>query len=69
MKTDLLLSDELYNESAIRQAIADYAQLCKVSYMHTAQYYVLVFQRCKYDKALTISEFCNYVLDLMNCKE
>lgn len=69
MKTDVLLHEEIYAASAIQQAVADYTQLAKITIKRGISHYALSFHHCKYDKEQTICEFCNYVLDLMNCKE
>ena len=69
MKRILKLNKELYTSSSIDRAIIDYSGLAKIKAAEDYMYYYISFHRCKYDVEKTVSEFCNYLIDLQNCKE
>lgn len=60
----LFLSRLLYKEECIRKAIIDYQNLTTISLIKENQYFVCVFEKCKYNIDLTVHEFENYLISL-----
>lgn len=60
----LFLNKSLFREEFIKAAIFDYKKLASISLLNKDQYYVCLFNSCKYDYELTIHEFENYVIGL-----
>lgn len=69
MKRILKLNKELYSLNSLNHAVADYSGLAKIRVSEENGYYAVSFSRCKYDTEKTVSEFCNYLIDIQNCKE
>ncbi len=66
MNNTLNLSKEIYTQSKIEKAIKDYQSLCEIELEENVKYFSCIFNNCKYSMDLTINEFENYVIDLMN---
>ncbi len=69
MKHDLRLNSQIYSSGCIDRAIKDYSEISKIKAHEKDGYWLLSFSRCKYDIETTVSEFCNYLIDIENCKE
>lgn len=63
-KNTLLVSSEIFSEDVLRSAIQAYCGLAKIHVERAAENWVLTFQNCQYDTALTAHEFFNYLIDL-----
>lgn len=68
-RNEIFLNKEIYDYSAIKAATQGYKQLARIQVDETRSYYVCGFSHCKYGITRTIREFCNYVIDIMNCKQ
>lgn len=58
----------IYTYETIRQAIKDYKELAFIVPTRLQNSTVCNFMMTKYDEELTIKEFGNYLIDLMNSK-
>ena len=67
-KNNILLNKDIYDLTAIKSAIASYSSLARICVEDAPHYYLCQFSHCKYDSARTAQEFCDYVIDLMNCR-
>ena len=67
-KNNVSLNKDIYDLTAIKSAMANYAALAHIKVEDASDYYLCRFSHCKYDSTRTIQEFCNYVIDLMNCR-
>lgn len=66
--SELLLNKEIYPIDAIAIAQRRYGALAKVRYGENNDYHILIFEKCYYDKELTMKEYENYVINLMVSK-
>ena len=62
----LILDKDIFAYKAINSAISDYSELAKISFTSEEGSYYLKFINCIYDVTLTIHEFENYLIGLMN---
>lgn len=63
-KNELLVSSEIFSEDLLQTAIQAYRELAQVHVERVADHWVLTFQDCQYDTALTKHEFFNYLINL-----
>lgn len=63
-KNELLVSSEIFSEDLLQTAIQAYCELAQIHVEHVADYWMLTFQDCQYDTALTKHEFFNYLINL-----
>ena len=63
-KNELLVSSEIFSEDLLQTAIQAYRELAQIHVERVADHWVLTFQDCQYDTALTKHEFFNYLIDL-----
>ena len=63
-KNELLVSSEIFSEDLLQTAIQAYRELAQIHVKRAADHWVLTFQDCQYDTALTKHEFFNYLIDL-----
>ena len=63
---DLSIDSEIYSDSTIAKAIADYKNLAKISISHIGGKIRLNFTDCKFNGLITIKEFENYLIGLEN---
>ena len=63
-KNELLVSSEIFSEDLLQTAIQAYRELAQIHVEHVADHWVLTFQDCQYDTALTKHEFFNYLINL-----
>ena len=70
MKADkrLLLNKELYEKDIILLAVKQYSRLAVVKINDQGIYWECKFLKCKYDAEVTIREFENYAIDLINVR-
>lgn len=66
MSTKISLSKEIYPVQTIERAIADYAALASVETYEENGRVTCCFSQCRYDEELTVNEFLNYLVDLLN---
>lgn len=66
MKNRLSLSKEIYRIDNIKKAVDDYQKLASIVISEDENYFYCVFEETIYDVNLTINEFENYVIGLMN---
>ena len=63
--SDLFLNKKVYSLEMINKASYDYKELAEITYRNNEPYHILSFKNCRYDEALTVKEYENYVIDLM----
>ena len=63
---ELALHTEIYSEDKINQVQAVYREYAIITKSLVGQYWILKFDNCRYDEALTIKEFENYLIGLEN---
>ena len=63
-KNELLVSSEIFSENVLQAAVQAYGELAKIHVEQAVENWVLTFQNCQYDMALTKHEFFNYLIDL-----
>ena len=63
-KNELLVSSEIFSEDLLQTAIQAYRELAQIHIERVADHWVLTFQDCQYDTALTKHEFFNYLINL-----
>lgn len=63
-KNELLVSSEIFSENLLQTAIQAYRELAQIHVERVADHWVLTFQDCQYDTALTKHEFFNYLINL-----
>ena len=63
-KNELLVSSEFFSEDLLQTAIQAYRELAQIHVERAADHWVLTFQDCQYDTALTKHEFFNYLINL-----
>ena len=63
-KNELLVSSEIFSEDLLQTAIQAYRELAQIHVERVADHWVLTFQDCQYDIALTKHEFFNYLINL-----
>lgn len=63
-KNELLVSSEIFSEDLLQTAIQAYRELAQIHVERVADHWVLIFQDCQYDTALTKHEFFNYLINL-----
>ena len=67
--TDTLkLSKDVYSSKAIYETIKAFQKIATIECTESEQYYICKFFRCHYETSLTMNEFGNYLIDLMNTK-
>ena len=66
MSKRILLNNEIYPAWTIAQAVADYAALATVATYAESGQTICCFDQCRYDEELTVNEFLNYLVDLLN---
>jgi hypothetical protein len=59
---------QFYEDSDLRHAIADYSSLSKISIFEEEAGWRCEFENCRYDLEITMGEFCNYLISLMNSR-
>lgn len=59
----------IYSETALLKAIADYKEICTIRFNKADGYMICKFSDCRYELSVTINEFSNYVIDLMNMND
>lgn len=64
----LKLNKEIYQLGVIKQAIKDFKALAQISVEDSGAYWICNFFGCERDEHQTISEFENYLIDLLNCR-
>lgn len=64
----LKLNKQIYDAAAVENAINAYRQLAAITLSEDAAHWCCTFRDCVYSESLTVSEFENYVIDLMNSK-
>ena len=63
-KNELLVSSEIFSEDLLQTAIQAYCELAQIHVERVTDHWVLTFQGCQYDTALTKHEFFNYLINL-----
>lgn len=64
----LKMNKQIFDVGLIETAVRAYTNLATIILSENSEYWICSFSDCKYSEALTVSEFENYVIDLMNCK-
>lgn len=50
----------------VARAIADYVALATIETYEEKERIICCFSQCRYDEELTVNEFLNYLVDLLN---
>lgn len=64
--TELRFHKEIYAGWALQSAVAAYGALATITIRDDDEYHICQFDRCRYEEKLTVKEFQNYLIDLMN---
>lgn len=64
----LKLNKDIYSNKAITETIKAFQKLATIELAESEQYYICKFSQCRYEKTITMNEFGNYLIDLMNTK-
>lgn len=64
----LKLNAEIFEEHVVLEAVKAYTALASITVSLEDGYYVCTMNRCLYDEDLTVCEFENYAIDLMNSR-
>lgn len=64
--SELLLRKSIFDINSINKAKNSFKELCSISIKETEKYFVCSFSSCVYDDCITVSEFENYIIDLIN---
>ena len=65
---ELYLNKLIYNKSSILQAQNAYRNICTIFINENADYWICEFQNCKYEEVITIKEFENFLIDILNTR-
>ena len=68
-RNKIAFNKEIYDFVAIKAAAEEYKSLAHVHVEETHDYYICAFTKCKHGSTRTIREFCNYIVDMMNCRQ
>ncbi len=63
------LCKEIFSIKYIERAINDFSGLCNIYIKESDNMFLCTFDYCICDEALTIKEFENHIIELMNSKE
>ena len=63
---ELKLHSNIYSMIQVEKAAKAYRDICQIKINKNGNYIICEFTNCFYDKNETISEFKNYIIDLMN---
>lgn len=63
-----IFDTDIYEKQAIEQSIVDFKNICRIETEINNNQMTCSFFDCEYDVEITIKEFSNYVIDLMNSK-
>ncbi len=66
MSRQISLNRNIYPDWAVARAAADYQALASIKITADGGYLLCSFRNCKYDEALTVREFLNYLVNLLN---
>lgn len=64
--TKVKLHKDIYPLWAVKKGISDYAALATITDEDAGEHYVCRFEKCRYEEALTVNEFLNYLIDVVN---
>ena len=64
----LKLNKEIYQLGFIKQATNAFKALAQITIEDNGAYWICSFFDCERDEQQTISEFENYLIDLLNCQ-
>ena len=62
------LNKGIYSEKAITETIRAFSHLAEIELNDSDDYYICRFRQCRYESTLTMDEFGNYLIDLLNTK-
>lgn len=66
MKVDVMLHSTIYDVSTVQKAIKAYKSFANIEFDRQNDYILCSVSDCVYDKEITIKEFLNYLIDLLN---
>lgn len=66
MNKKISLSKQIYPAQMVARAIADYVALATIETYEEKERIICCFSQCRYDEELTVNEFLNYLVDLLN---
>lgn len=65
----LYMNKSIYEIKFIRNAIKDYANIANIDILESDTYFEIIFRESIFDMSVTIKEFENYIISIMNSKE
>jgi len=63
-----LFNKQIYDSECLRKAAEDFSTIAEISLQDNDKNWICIFSRCLNNDELTVKEYSNYVLDLMNNK-
>lgn len=69
MKEILKLNKNIYSYEDIIDSVNEYKSVADVNVSDDSEYFICIFENCRYDTQETLNEFENYVIRLSNIKE
>ena len=66
MNNTLTLNRDIYDIYSINNAIRAYTNFAEVKCSETNEYWICTFKNCRYDASLTMMEFENYLIGILN---
>ncbi len=63
-----MLNKDLYDKAVILSAIQQYHELALIQVHEKGNHWECIFSDCKYDIQITMKEFENYVINIINAR-
>lgn len=67
-RESLILNKEMYSKEVILFAIKQYQELSMIKILDRGKYWECLFSNCCYNKKITMMEFENYLINIINVK-
>ena len=68
MKEKLKLNKNIYSYDDIIDSVDEYKSVANIKVSDDGEYFICIFENCRYDAWETLNEFENYVIRLSNIK-
>ena len=66
MSNILTLNRDIYDINSVKNAIRAYANFADIECSETNDQWICIFTNCRYDASLTMMEFENYLIGILN---
>lgn len=66
MSNILTLNKDIYDIHSVNNAIRAYAKLTEIECSERNDHWICIFKNCRYDASLTMMEFENYLIGILN---